>query len=556
VLVYGDRSEQADPRVRLGEIDRKLRSISAEPPGLERHSALRDLLIDVGRVLQGVADAQFEPAKGERWSTETVALADYLQAIAELLCRSEDREFEVPNIAQLNLPEGVELKVPEGYAYYALYPEAYVEAARTLDSGRPVRVVGIRSIGTSLAAVTAGAVGAPRPVTVRPFGPPYARRIAISDEMAAGLLDDEMADFLIVDEGPGQSGSSFCAVADWLESRGVSRERIIFLPSHGGAPGPCASEAHRTLWQQVRKVPARFDARMPLAQEVEALEDISHGQWRSRVFEHEAQWPAVNPAWERSKFLALHDDSPCMFKFAGLNGEGARKLERARILHSAGLVPEPIGLADGFLIERWVKNARPLAPDSKPLEALAHYIGTRARLLPAVQPGASLHDLLQMAKRNVSLGLGETFTGALERWNERLPKLSALVQPIETDGKLERHEWLQLPDGRLLKSDALDHCQSHDLIGCQDVTWDIAGAAIEFDLEEPEIDWLADAIGMISGHPVHRKLLRFMTVAYLALRFGQASLSCQMVDPNDAESGRLDALAGRYRRRLEAVLSY
>ena len=58
MLVYGDRSEQAAPQDRLRQIDRKLREASATP-GLERRSALRDALIDVGRVLQGVADAQF-----------------------------------------------------------------------------------------------------------------------------------------------------------------------------------------------------------------------------------------------------------------------------------------------------------------------------------------------------------------------------------------------------------------------------------------------------------------------------------------------------------------
>ena len=62
--------------------------------------------------------------------------------------------------------------------------------------------------------------------------------------------------------------------------------------------------------------------------------------------------------------------------------------------------------------------------------------------------------------------------------------LKGAVRRVETDNRLHAWEWLHTPDGRLLKTDALDHHAGHDLIGCQDITWDIAGATVELDLSD------------------------------------------------------------------------
>ena len=73
--------------------------------------------------------------------------------------------------------------MPEGYAYYALYPETYVAAAEQFIRGRrpgTAVCVGLRSIGTSLsAAVAAGLEAAGWRVlalTLRPRGHPFQRR--------------------------------------------------------------------------------------------------------------------------------------------------------------------------------------------------------------------------------------------------------------------------------------------------------------------------------------------------------------------------------------------
>ena len=565
MLVYGDRRERADPSERLDSIDSELRQIEILPSSGERHARLRDALIEAGRLLQGIADAEFAIAKCDRRSAACDAIGDLLLLIAQALCRSWDKgfrgELSLPPVPRgLGMPSAVELKVPEGYSFYAVYPEAYAQAARSLDLRRPARVIGIRSIGTSLAAMTAAAIGAPRPVTLRPFGPPYERRIALSDELAQHLLNDRDADFLIVDEGPGQSGSSFGGVADWLEAHGVAEDRIIFLPSHQGSPGPRASERHRQRWSRARSVVADLSGQIPALLEAGTNfepppVDISSGLWRQSVFPREENWPAVVPAWESRKYLVHADGQSRLYKFAGLGEVGPRKLERARKLRAFDLVPQPVGLVHGFLVEEWLEEAEPLPSGAKPLTEVARYIGMRAKLLPArPDAGASLDTLFEMAVRNIGLAMGEAAVGPLDEWSERIPALERRVFRYETDSRLDRHEWLTMPDGRLLKSDAVDHCEAHDLIGCQDVAWDVAGASVEFDLDPSETAYVAAEVGRYAGHVVDPELLEFLTLAYLAFRIGQTVLGAELASTCAADRRRLTARQVAYEGRLRRLL--
>src|SRR4051794_338832 len=372
--------------------------------GIARHARLIAVLIDAGQLLQGVADAEFEEFGADRHTDVVDALTAWLCGIARAACLSWDTSFE--QIGELparpalrELPSEIELRTPEGFAFYAVYSEAFIEAARSLRVSASPRVIGIRSIGTTLGAIVAAALGAPLPVTLRPHGDPFARRVTIAPELGRELLAGE-AHYVIVDEGPGQSGSSFGAVADWLEQRGVPLERIAFVPSHSGAPGSQSSEAHRARWSKAQRAPADLGERLPELLEhwassimpVDApLVEISAGAWRSHSYSREADWPPAMPTWERRKFLAhARNGKALLFKFAGLGSIGERKLGMARALHATGLTPEPLGLVHGFLVERWCDGQR-LDCDDKPIAELARYIAARAGLFPAgADSGATL----------------------------------------------------------------------------------------------------------------------------------------------------------------------
>ena len=180
MLVYGDHDEWLSSDA----AQRRLHSAASDvvgASGIERHGAVVSLLIEAGRTWQGVADAEFESANVDAGSAATYQLAAYCRDLARAVLRSWESGFtetcKLPLLPALpDLPERLRLKVPEGFAYYAVYPEAYAEAARALTLVAPPRVIGIRSIGTTLGAMVAAAIDAPPPITVRPFGDPFRRR--------------------------------------------------------------------------------------------------------------------------------------------------------------------------------------------------------------------------------------------------------------------------------------------------------------------------------------------------------------------------------------------
>jgi hypothetical protein len=513
---------------------------------MSRHSRLVSAAIEAGRLEQAVADCVFALECCDRSHASVVPLTHLTFALAKSVVRSwktggaELGELDQPPRGEA-LPVAAEMKLPEGYAFYAVYPEAFADAAVQLKLSAPARVIGVRSIGTSLAAVVAAALDAPPPISVRPFGDPFDRRVALTPELEAQLLSGD-AHYVIVDEGPGLSGSSFGAVADWLEARGVPLNRIAFLTSHSGQPGVYAQERHSQRWPKVQRITGDFGSKLaPLLAQWSTdllghLDDepfeISGGGWRSVLCSGDGEEPPVNPVWERRKFRLRSGGREFVAKFAGLGDEGERKLGLARRL--SGFVPEPVAVAHGFIIEEWHDHARPLAPGETPIEEIARYLGARAHALGPGGTGAPLSELLTMAKRNGGLALGGWAEGALDSWLPRLDSLQQRSAAMPIDGRLDRHEWLRLPNGQLLKSDALEHHRGHDLIGCQDLAWDVAGASVEFDLTPEQTRWVAAESGRAAGRLVDPELLDFLTLAYLAFRLGQASISVQMSGSADA----------------------
>lgn len=523
MLVFGDHRELVSPSDRLRAVSEELRGAANMRPGIGRHGRIVGALIEASKLQQGVEDA----------TGASPALCRFVHELAHCVVRSWDSSFHeigsLPPAPQVALPASVELKVPEGFAFYAVYPEAYIEAARRLKLVGAPRVIGIRSIGTTLGAVTAAALGAPPPVTVRPFGDPFARRVELPEEIV-----DETVHYVVADEGPGLSGSSFGAVADWLQQRGVPLERIAFLPSHGGGPGRHASDFHRERWEAAQRVPAAFNARF-LRELFGPLEPFSTG----------------SPG-ERLKFLARHDGERLLLKFEGLGSIGADKLHMARRLNAAGFTPAPLGLVHGFLVERWCGDALRLAAEDKPVREIGHYIGTRARMFPAPDgSGATIAELAAMSRRNLRLALGDQLAGAIDRWNAAA--LAPAVHRVRTDNKLDRDEWLRLPGGRLLKTDALDHHQAHDLIGCQDMAWDVAGAIVEFDLADDDIGQLVGATEAAADRRVNNDLLSFYRTAYCCFRLGAARLVAELCsDPGERE--RMSRRAMRYEAAVTSLL--
>src|SRR5215210_826502 len=231
MIVYRDQRLLAEPRPLLDQLRSSVEQLDVKAPN--SHDAAVDAFISLGTIESAVADAVFTEADGIHPLTN--AFREVSISLGHVLWHSWQG---VPNQAerwrlrvtaglhaleQYRLPSAVTLTVPEGFAYYAVYPEAYLEAARrchpTLGTGSAF-CVGLRSIGASLSSAVAAALeelGRPvRSLTLRPRGHPFSRRPVLEPALEQLIAQNSEARFLLIDEGPGISGSSLAGTAEVL----------------------------------------------------------------------------------------------------------------------------------------------------------------------------------------------------------------------------------------------------------------------------------------------------------------------------------------------------
>ncbi len=554
--VYGDRARTGSASAALDALAEGVAETRARR-GLDRHARLTRLLIDAAALHQGVADLELaRDGVDDTTVAQSVGL-EVLSRLAGAVAMSWDDPAHAAPLGlgdaltrwRTSLPaEPLSLRVAEGFAHYAVYPEAYFEATRATRWAAPPCVIGLRSIGAALAPMVSAAFPpGTRVVAPRPVGEPFARHLALSAAVRRDLLS-HAGPYAIVDEGPGLSGSSFGAVGDLLEDAGVSPERIVYLPSHDGAPGPMASGRHRRRWDLARRSAADFDrwigpsrlaswCAKTLGAPSGPPVDLSGGRWRA-----DGAAPVL-PMLERRKFRVETPTGAWLLKFAGLGEEGEAKAERARALAADGFCPETGGLLHGFLAARWIADARPLDPEcwgrARLMDHLARYLAFRADRFPArVEEGAGLEALAEMAAINAGEALGHAVGQAVARRLRALLADAPASRPVHVDARLHGWEWLVTPDGRLLKTDAVDHSRGHDLVGCQDIAWDVAGAELELGLSEAETDRLAAILG------VAPPLLAIHRACYPAFQLGLWSFA-----PAE-EASRVETHARRYREAL------
>ncbi len=400
------------------------------------------------------------------------------------------------------IPRGtVRLRVAEGYAYYALYPETYFAAAHLFRSGRTPGTavcVGVRSIGTSLSAVVGAALEAEGwhvlSVTLRPRGAPFQRRPVLTSDLARWVESRRDADFLIIDEGPGLSGSSMCGVAGVISGLGVPDRRITLFPSWSADEGTFNSEDVAPALAPAREVLLFFRGHLAVTRHsrAEAGRSCPVAAGGAAAMRTQRIYPAVHPQHERRKYLAtLPSGEQILFKFAGLGRYGEAKHARAEQLAEAGFTPRVLGLRDGFLMQSFVPG-RPLRladADAALMSAAARYL---AHLRCSSDESLICWEpLLEMIEVNISEGLGPV-------WRDRLGDLGRFrplligAPAVAVDGRMMPHEWLATPQG-LVKTDATDHGDDHFFPGPQDIAWDVAGFAVEFGLRRAERGTLPNA---------------------------------------------------------------
>jgi hypothetical protein len=478
-----------------------------------------------------------------------------LPEITDRLAAALLNSGELPDIAQLAAvvngivaPAQLSVSTPEGFAFYGLHPLSFADAVQEIPNPpERVGVIGIRSIGTTLSAVTLAAlrrrgVQAER-ITVRPIGHPYNRRTEFSPPDLEFVRNAGM--FLIVDEGPGLSGSSFLSVAEALTAAGVNRKKITLMCTHAPDPDRLCAEDAAARWRAFRTMVIPQRPRLPSAAQVW----IGGGEWRRYVLRDEAQWPAAWTTFERAKYLSgprvssprssdprgfENVGDPRFYKFAGFGvyGEDVRKREER--VADGGFAPPPQAESAGYVSYPWI-DGRPMTASNlseSVLARMAAYCAFRHRAFSAETADAS--PLQAMAHHNLrELKYDADVNLRIER-------------PTIPDGRMQPYEWILSNEGQMLKTDCGSHGDDHFFPGTTDIAWDLAGAIVEWRMDAAEARIFLEMYRRASGDDASGRIKDYL-MAYIIFRCAYCKMAANAMQGTE-EQRRLQRSAEMYLR--------
>jgi hypothetical protein len=478
-----------------------------------------------------------------------------------LLTRQKDSLISIlQRVEQLRMGARYEAAVQEGFAYYALHPRKVamlletllreIPALNTRERKPRVCVLGIRSIGVTLSAVACASlalrgVGCRR-TSVRPTGHPYDRRLEVTPHLRQWVASSGAAEFLVVDEGPGISGSSFLAVAEALEGCGVEGRRIRLIGSREVNPATLRAADACQRW-------GRYHFHVMQGAPLEpagAGECLSGGAWRTRFHREADAMPASWAPLEPAKFLARDERS--IFRFEGFGHYGEAVGARAALLADSGFAPRHLGNRRGFGESALVPGRMLALGDRSPelLARMASYLALRATAFRSAT--AQTPELETMLRWNWQLEFGEELGGAESRLStERV---------VVCDGRMMPHEWLRSAQGELLKLDAGSHGDNHFFPGPCDIAWDVAGAIVEWELQGKARDRFVGEYEARSGDAVAERLEPYL-LAYITFRMGWSRMAAAAMQgeydeallERDYQRYRAQALRLRAQHRLQEI---
>ena len=498
-------------------------------------NALLDCLVRAG---------ELECALSDLGSPELTRAAQAVDALAGTV--RPDHRHPAQDIlrafSQLQLPPSVLLSHPEGFSFYGLHPLDFWDLARQIGLvGPSTAVIGIRSIGTTLSSIVCQALQSRRQqtqrITVRPAGPRYRRRLDFTPQQLqwVGAHLARGSEFIVVDEGPGFSGSSFTAVGRALRQAEVPAERILFM----GSRSPESTELRSCFdpeWSTFRFCSVVQGRRLPAA----AKTYCSGGYWRENRFLDQRNWPACWTQLERNKFFSA--DRRSLFKFEGFGRYGAAVRQRAEDLSRAGFAPPVLSWENGF-VEYEIVSGRAMYPsDCSPavLQRLAEYCALRAGSETASAPApVSLDSILQH-------NLGVEFGAQDLQLHLPLDKL------VIADGRMMPHEWITSGE-RLMKTDGASHGDDHLFPGATDIAWDLAGVIAEWDLQPGEREFFLREYQRRSGDNPAPRLPAYL-LAYSVFRMAFCRMGAAAMAAWD-EAHRLWREYHRHRNRVASILN-
>jgi thiamine kinase-like enzyme len=110
---------------------------------------------------------------------------------------------------------------------------------------------------------------------------------------------------------------------------------------------------------------------------------------------------------------------------------------------------------------------------------------------------------------------------------------------------MQPHEWLMTQEGRLLKTDSGSHGDDHFFPGPTDIAWDLAGAIVEWHMNEPQAREFIDRYRCASGDKPSARINGFIR-AYALFRAAYCLMAANAMRGSDEEA-RLRGAAEEYK---------
>lgn len=467
--------------------------------GTEAGSPL-DALVRAGEIESGLADSNRSEARPAAELTD--ALAEVALGVSHL------REYLVGLLDKLPIDTTIRCSHPEGFSYYGLNPLDFADLVfRIRRQLRPrLAIIGIRSVGTTLGAVVKAALAAAgtksERISVRPEGEPYHRLTKFSSDQLEWIRANlaSSAEFLIVDEGPGFSGSTFLSVIGALTAAGVPRDGIVMLCSRPFSADP-NRPSQASEWAKCRSFRVDYGRRLP----PEAGVDVGSGLWRTRLYERSEHWPACWTELERIKHLSR--DELSLFKFEGFGRFSQLVTTQAEILAQGGYGPALLQLRSGYGQYSFIDGCPLRAHDISQgiLSRFAGYCAFRAKSF--VAGSADNEAITKMLDVNLALGFGQ----------ENMPFALPLERPVFPDCRMHPHEWLATRDGKIIKTDGAGHADDHQFPGPTDIAWDMAGLIVDWDLPDGAVAYLLAEYGRLTSDAIQKRIRPYL-LAYTVFR--------------------------------------
>ncbi len=489
-----------------------------------------DALLRAGELECSLADLGVLP----EFARVTDALArELIRASAPSATSDHSRDAEIRLDQIPELPGNLDVRAPEGFCYYALHPLSF--ALNATGRQRSAAVVGIRSIGTTLSAVAAAALGAPR-ITVRPVGHPYERSTRFTPVEREWVWQQaaKRAEFYVVDEGPGLSGSSLLSVGESLIAAGVQADDVTLVCSRQPETEKLLTERAVERWGRFKTIVVPGHPSAP----PDGV-DLPGHDWRTSMLADPSAWPG---RWVQMAVPQMRSrDGQLFYKFEGFGRYGDEVRRRSEQIAAADFGPAVFDAGNGWSAYAFIAgdclHAAELEPDL--IERLARYVAFRTQAFGV--PECDEQKLTEMARFNAGqlwgMDLGRDYRLAVQR-------------PVIADARMMPYEWRRSCGG-VKKLDAAVHGDNHFFPGPVDCAWDLAGAIVEWQMNAAQCEGFLACYRRLSGDHAEHRIAEYV-IAYCAFQAGYAEMAAAAMAGTEEEL-RLKREAERYTNLVQRL---